>query len=66
MELNEAIQLLRNAVKHAANKDKHLDLTLVAANERPKYEKALVVSQLCIKEGKITKDEFMRQIHMGR
>lgn len=62
MELNEAIELLKKAVKHGANKEKHIDLALVAADERPKFEKALVVSGLCIKEGKITREEFLRRV----
>lgn len=66
MDLDAAIEILKNAVKYTGTIDqKHIDLTLVPIQERPKYEKALVVSQLSIKEGKISRDEFLRRVHLG-
>lgn len=65
MELEQAIQLLKNVVKdNGTNDQKHIDLTLIPVSEKDKYEKALVVAQMAIIEGKITKDEFLRQIHI--
>ena len=65
MQLDEAIELLKKAVKFTGTIDqKHIDLTIVPAAERPQYEKALAVSQLSIKDGIITKDEFMRRVHL--
>jgi hypothetical protein len=65
MELDTAIELLKKAVKYTGtNDEKHIDLTLVSANDRPMYEEALKVSQLSIKEGKITRDEFLRRVHL--
>lgn len=65
MDLNEAIDLLKDTVKHTGNIDqKHIDLTLIPAEKRGIYETALAVSALSIKEGKITKDEFLRRVHI--
>ncbi len=63
MQLYEAIELLKNAVKFCGTIDqKHIDLTIVAAEKRSTYEKALAVSQLSVKEGKISRDELLRQL----
>lgn len=65
MQIDEAIEILKKAVKFTGTIDqKHIDLTIVPARERPIYEKALAVSQISIKEGKITKEEFMRRVHL--
>ena len=65
MDLNEAIILLKDTVKHTGNIDqKHMDLTLIPVEKRAIYETALAVSALSIKEGKITKDEFLRRVHI--
>jgi hypothetical protein len=65
MELNEAIALLKKTVKYPGTMDsKHFDLTLVPVEDKPKFEKALMVAQLAIKEGKITRDEFNRRVHL--
>ncbi len=66
MELDNAIELLRNAVKATDTNDtKHIDLTLVPAEERATYEEAMKVSGLAIKEGKITRDEFLKRVHIS-
>lgn len=66
MELENAIELLRNAVKETDTNDtKHIDLTLVPADVRGQYEEALKVSGTAIKEGKITRDEFLRRVHIS-
>ena len=65
MNLDQAIELLKTAVKHTGNIDqKHIDLTIVPAADRSIYEKALAISALSIKEGKITRDEFLRLVHL--
>lgn len=66
MELDEAMKLLKKIVKPTGTIDmNHIDLTLVPVPELPKYQKALMVSQEAIKEGKISKDELMRQLNLG-
>jgi hypothetical protein len=63
VDINEAINLLKDTVKHTGNIDqKHIDLTLIPAEKRAIYETALAVSAISIKEGKITKDEFLRRV----
>lgn len=65
MELNDAIELLKRAVKYPGTIDqKHIDLTVVPTEEKPRYERALKVAQLAILEGKITRDEFNRRVHL--
>lgn len=65
MELQAAMDLVKNAVKYTGVIDqKHIDLTIVPSEERPKYEEALKVCQLSIKEGKITREEFLRKINI--
>lgn len=65
MDLTEAINLLKDTVKHTGNIDqKHMDLTLIPAEKRDLYEKALAVSALSIKDGKITRDEFLRRVRI--
>jgi hypothetical protein len=65
MELDTAIELLKNAVKYTGNIDqKHIDLSIVPASELERYKKALVVAQSAIKDGKISRDEFQRRVHL--
>jgi len=65
MNLDKAIELLRNAVKYTGNIDqKHIDLTIVPADQRTMYEKAMAICQLSIKDGKISRDEFNRRVHL--
>lgn len=66
MDLEQAIELLKRVVKNnSTNDENHLDLTLVPTEDKPKYQKALIVAQLAIQEGKITKDDFKHRIHLG-
>jgi hypothetical protein len=63
MQLDEAIELLKKAVKFCGTIDqKHIDLTIVPAEQRHTYEKALAISQLSVKEGEITRDELLRRL----
>lgn len=65
MDLNEAIDLLKVAVKFTGNIDqKHIDLTIVPAEKRHLYEKALAVAQMAIKDGKIGREEFLGRIRL--
>jgi hypothetical protein len=65
MDLDWAIELIKKAVKYTGTIDqKHIDLTIVPAENRHLYEEALAVSQASIKEGKITRDEFNRRVNL--
>lgn len=65
MSLDDAIELLKITVKNNGTNDtKHLDLGLVPNDKRELYEKALAISALSIKDGKITRDEFLRRVHL--
>ena len=65
MDLEQAIELLKGVVKFTGtNDEKHIDLTLVPTAKRPAYEKAMAISAMSIKEGKITRDEFFRRVHL--
>jgi hypothetical protein len=65
MELEEAVHILKKIVKNnSTNGENHFDLTLVPAVEKPLYVEALKVSQQSIKDGVITKDDFLRRVHI--
>ncbi len=66
MDLEQAIVLLKKIVKENGTNDmKHLDVGLVSTEERPVYEKALIVAKLAIIEGKISQDELFGRIHLN-
>lgn len=65
MTPDEALQLVRRAVKNAGTIDqKHIDLSVIPASERPLYQKALAVLQLEIKKGAIPKDVLYSRLHL--
>jgi hypothetical protein len=65
MELEKAIELVKRAVKHTGTIDqKHIDFTLIAAEERELYDKALRICQLSIMDGKMTRDEFIKKVNL--
>lgn len=66
VEIEEAVKLLRKLVKYPGTIDqKHIDLTLAPVDELPKYEEALKVSQMAIKEGKMTREEFLKKVKLA-
>lgn len=65
MDLEQAIELLKTAVKNnGTNDERHIDLTLVPVGQKDLYEKALVVSKMAILDGKMTQDEFKKLVHL--
>ncbi|MES2525711.1 MAG: hypothetical protein V4598_01435 [Bdellovibrionota bacterium] len=65
MELNQAIELLKRAVKYTGVIDqKHIDLSVVPTEERSKFEAALKVVQTAISEGQIKREEFNRRVRL--
>ena len=66
MTLDEAITILKNAVKYSEVKNqKHLDLTLVSAQERPLYQTALVVANLEVEKGTLSQDDLKSRLGIG-
>lgn len=67
MDLDSAILMLKKTVKNnGTNDSRHIDLGLVASEERAHYEKALRVVKVAIMEGKITQDEFASRIQLNK
>ena len=63
MNLDDAVSLVRNAVKHTGTIDqKHIDLTIVHAQERPRYEAALAFCHAAVKAGELSRDELLRRL----
>lgn len=64
MTLDEAINLLKKAVKYSEVKgQKHIDLSLCIAEERPTYQTALVIANTEVEKGSLTQDEL--KIRLG-
>jgi len=65
MTIDQAIQLVRKAVKFTGTIDqKHIDLTTLPAEQRPEVEKALAVLGLAVKAGTMTKDDMFHRLHL--
>ncbi|MFI5390189.1 MAG: hypothetical protein ACHQYQ_02415 [Bacteriovoracales bacterium] len=63
MTLDEAINLLKKTVKYSAVKNqKHIDLTLISAEELPIYEKALAIVTNEVQKGTITDKDLKQRI----
>ena len=63
MTLEEAIILLKNAVKYSAVPgQKHIDLSLVGVEDLPSYQKALTVVNSAVAKGEIAREKVMAQL----
>ena len=59
LSFDDATKLLKKAVKLSEVKNqKHIDLSLCTADERPLYQKALVVANLEVEKGTLTQDQL--------
>ena len=66
MTLEEAINLLRNAVKEShLDNQRHIDLTLVDASERATYEKALMVCQAAVAQEQLTDADLKTRLGLS-
>ncbi len=64
MTLDAAITLLKKAVKWSEVKgQKHIDLSVCVASERPLMQEALMFAQLEVEKGTLTQDEL--KIRLG-
>ncbi len=63
LSFDEALHLLKKTVKFSEVKNqKHIDLTLCSAQDRPMYQKALIVVNLEVEKGTITKDQLLAML----
>ncbi len=63
MTLDEAVTLLRKAVKWSEVKNqKHIDLSLCIAEERPTYQRALVIVNTEVEKGTLTQDDLKARL----
>lgn len=63
MNLDDAVILVRHAVKHTGTIDqKHIDLTIVPAKDRGRYQAALAFCQAAVKAGELSRDELLRRL----
>ena len=63
LSFDEALNLLKKTVKYSEVKNqKHIDLTLCSAHDRPLYQKALIVVNLEVDKGTITKDQLLEML----
>lgn len=63
MTLDEAIKLLKRAVKYSEVKgQKHIDFSLCIAEDRPKFQRALVKANLEVQKGTLTQDELKARL----
>jgi hypothetical protein len=65
--VEQDFEIVREAVKHTGTIDQmHIDLTLVAAENRAKVEKALRRIQLAILKGELTRDEALKKLKLSQ
>ena len=63
MTLDEAVTILRKAVKWSEVKgQKHIDLSICIAEERPLFQAALVVANTEVEKGTLTQDDLKTRL----
>lgn len=64
MELVQALDLLKTVTKPSTALDEfvHIDFSLIAADKKELYQKALMIAKKAIKENEITKEEFEKRV----
>lgn len=63
MLLDEAILLLKKIVKYSTiDGQKHLDLSVATAHERPNMQRALVITRTEVEKGTITDQELKQRL----
>jgi hypothetical protein len=66
MNFEDAIKLLKNAIKHSHLEDqKHIDLTLVDASQRQTYQNALVIVNRRVALGEMTREELRHTLGLN-
>lgn len=63
MTLDDAITLLRRYVKWSEVKNqKHIDLSLALAEDRPIAQKALILTRNAVEKGELTEDQLKERL----
>ena len=63
LSFDEAVNLLKKYVKFSEVKNqKHLDLSLCTAEDRPQAQKALVIAYLEVEKGTLTQAQLLTQL----
>jgi hypothetical protein len=63
MTLDDAVTILKKAVKWSEVKNqKHIDLSVCIAQERPLFQKALVIANVEVEKGTLTQDELKTRL----
>ena len=61
--LDESILLLKNIVKFSEVKNqKHIDLSVCVAEDRPLYQRALAICNIEVEKGTLTQDELKARL----
>jgi hypothetical protein len=62
-QLNDYIKLLKNAVKYShLDRQKHIDLSVTMASERPRYEEALMQLRLAVRDGLLSEEDLKKKL----
>lgn len=63
LSLDEAIAFLKKYVKFSEVKNqKHIDLSLSLAEDRPVAQKALIVTRSAVEKGELTEDQLKERL----
>lgn len=63
LSFDEAVNLLKKAVTFSEVKNlKHIDLGLCSIEERPLFQKALMVVNLEVEKGTLTRDQLIAKL----
>lgn len=63
LSFDEAVNLLKKYVKFSEVKNqKHIDLSVCTAQERPMAQRALILANLEVEKGTLTKDQLIAKL----
>lgn len=63
LTLDESIELLKKMVKYSEVKNqKHIDLSMALASDRPRYQLALAICNIEVEKGTLSQDELKARL----
>lgn len=63
LSFDEAVNLLKKYVKFSEVKNqKHIDLSVCTAHERPMAQRALILANMEVEKGTLTKDQLIAKL----